>query len=52
MADELVSEWPCSVETSPRSRLRRPEGLFEYQMAALVWLNGLIIGVLVGAWLF
>ena len=27
-------------------------GLSEYQMAALVWLKGLMIGVLLGAWLF
>ena len=27
-------------------------GLSEYQMAALVWLKGLVIGVLLGAWLF
>ena len=27
-------------------------GLSEYQMAALVWMKGLVIGVLLGAWLF
>ena len=28
MADELVSAWPCSVETGPHSSLRRQKGLF------------------------
>ena len=27
-------------------------GLSEYQMAALVWMKGLVSGVLLGAWLF
>ena len=27
-------------------------GLSDYQMAALVWLKGLVIGLVLGAWLF
>ena len=27
-------------------------GLSDYQMAALLWLTGLVIGVLLGVWLF
>ena len=27
-------------------------GLSDYQMAALVWLKGLVIGIVLGAWLF
>ena len=27
-------------------------GLSDYQMAALLWLKGLVIGVLLGVWLF
>ena len=32
--------------------IKRKLGLSEYQMAALVWMKGLVIGVLLGAWLF
>ena len=39
-ADELAFNW-----------IQKKLGLSNYQMAALVWLKGLIIGLLLGWWL-
>ena len=32
--------------------IKKKLGLTEYQMAALVWFKGIIIGLLLGWWLF
>tara|TARA_B100001093_G_scaffold325903_1_gene310931 strand:- start:56 stop:217 length:162 start_codon:yes stop_codon:yes gene_type:complete len=39
-ADEKAFQW-----------IKKQLGLTEYQMAALVWFKGLIIGLLLGWWL-
>ena len=32
--------------------IKKRTGISEYQMAAIAWVKGVIMGVLLGAWLF
>ena len=43
---------PDELKTVRENFLKKKLGLSEYQMAALVWVKGLVIGLLLGCFLF
>ena len=47
--DWIISFVVCVFADGKRFWMKRRD--LDYQMAALVWLKGLVIGLLLGAWL-